>query len=106
MLKPGNKHFERKNWFETKICLIIECLADDINSCIKEQRDFFGFKFSDITIENKNNPIIPINPSTFEVTEKDVDKENLSILASRQHMLEEIESLRGNRGLLRVHTHE
>ena len=105
-LKPGDKHFERKNWFENKLRLIIECLADDINSCIKEQRDFFGFKFSDITIENRNDPVIPICPSTFEVAEKDVDKENLSTLASRQHMLEEIASLRGNRGTLRVHTHE
>ena len=105
-LKPGDKHFERKNWFETKICLIIECLADDINSCIKEQRDFFGLKFSDITIEDKSKPVIPISPSTFEVTEKDVDKENLSTLASRQHMLDEIESLRGNRGTLRVHSRD
>ena len=105
-LKPGDKHFERKNWFEGKLCLIIECLADDINSCIKEQRDFFGFKFSNLTIENKNNPVIPICPSTFEVTEKDVDKENLSTLASRQHMLDEIESLRANRGTLRVHSRD
>ena len=105
-LKPGDKHFERKNWFESKLRLIVECLADDINSCIKEQRDFFGFKFSDLTIENKNNPLIPICPSTFEVTEKDVDKENLSTLASEQLMLDEIESLRGNRGTLRVHSRD
>ena len=105
-LKPGDKYFERKNWFESKLCLIIECLADDINSCIKEQRDFFGFKFSNLTIGNKNNPVIPICPSTFEVTEKNIDKENLSTLASKQHMLDEIESLRANRGTFRIHSRD
>lgn len=105
-LRQGNKHFERKNWLQTKIYLIIECIVSDINSCIKELDDFFNVDLPYLVIEDRTNPSIPKDPAIYDIDEKNVDKENLSILASRELMLDNIERLKKNRGMYRVHTHE
>ena len=98
------KYYSRKNWFRNKICLIIDCLVLDINSCIDELNDLFKMNLPKITIIDPDNPYIPHSPSIYEVTKANVDTENLSMLASREEMQHAINVLQHSCGLYKAHT--